>query len=150
MTCRGLKWSEIWDSVGSIAYTREYMCNFWNFGQMVKFHTQIRQFWKWARISETTVCRAKTSSISTPWGRKRVYVQLLELWPMVKFHAQIWQFWKLPIPWSENKFNVDPSGVERESMQLLYLCQWPRFMSENKLISDPLGYKERVCAILEL
>ena len=27
-------------------------------------------------------------------GRKRVYVQLLELRPMAKFHAQMWQFWK--------------------------------------------------------
>ncbi len=47
-----------------------------------------------ARISETAARRAKISSISTLWGRKRVYVQLLALWPMAMFHAQIWQFWK--------------------------------------------------------
>ncbi len=27
-----------------------------------------------------------------PSGRKREYVQLLELWPMAKLNAQIWQF----------------------------------------------------------
>ena len=29
-----------------------------------------------------------------PRGRKRAYVQLMELWPMPKFHAQTWQFRK--------------------------------------------------------
>ncbi len=57
--------------------------------------SQIWLFWLCARISETAARRAKISSISTPWGRKRLYVQLLALWPMAKFHAQIWQFWKL-------------------------------------------------------
>ncbi len=42
-----------------------------------------------ACISETAVCKVKITSVSTPWGRKRVYVELLELWPMAKFHAQI-------------------------------------------------------------
>ncbi len=38
-----------------------------------------------ARISETGAHRAKISSTSTPWGRKRVlYVQLLELLLMAK------------------------------------------------------------------
>ncbi len=27
-------------------------------------------------------------------GRKRAYVQLLELWPLAKFHAKIWEFRK--------------------------------------------------------
>ncbi len=35
-------------------------------------HTQIWQFWKSARISETSIHRAKTSSIWTPYGRKSV------------------------------------------------------------------------------
>ena len=63
---------------------------------MAKFHAQIWQYllWKSARISDTDARRAKISFILTPWGRNRVYVQLLELWPMAKFHAQIWQFWK--------------------------------------------------------
>ncbi len=61
---------------------------------IAKFHAQIGQFWKLASISENATHRAKLSSISTPWGRKRIYVQLLELWPLAKFHAQIWQFWK--------------------------------------------------------
>ncbi len=60
-----------------------------------KFHAQIWQVWKWARISETAARRAKITLISTPWGRQRVHVQLLELWPLAKFHAQIWQFRKL-------------------------------------------------------
>ena len=51
-------------------------------------------FWKLAHISETAARRAKISSISAPWSRERVCVQLLELWPLSKFHAQIWQFWK--------------------------------------------------------
>ncbi len=45
-----------------------------------------------ARILDTAARRAKISSISTPWGRERVYVQLRALCPMAKFHAQIWQF----------------------------------------------------------
>ena len=61
---------------------------------MAKFHAEIWSFWKSAPISETITRRAKISSISTPWGRKKVYVQLLALRPMAKFHAQIWQFWK--------------------------------------------------------
>ncbi len=44
-------------------------------------------------ILETAARGAKISSIATPC-RKRVYVQLLKIWPMTKFHAQIWQFWK--------------------------------------------------------
>ncbi len=51
---------------------------------MAKFHAQIWQSWKSARISETGARRAKISPISTPWGRKSVYVQLLELWQMAK------------------------------------------------------------------
>ncbi len=42
-----------------------------------------------------------------PWGRKRVYVQLLALWPMAKFHAQMWQFWNQPVSWK-------PLPVERK------------------------------------
>ena len=39
---------------------------------LAKFHAQIWQFWELARISETAARRAKLSSVSTPWGRKRV------------------------------------------------------------------------------
>ena len=58
---------------------------------MAKFHAQIRQFRKLARISEITARRSKISSSSTLCGRKRVhvYVQLLELLPFAKFHDQI-------------------------------------------------------------
>ena len=59
---------------------------------MAKFHTQYGNFEKSACISEIAAPREKISSISIPWGRKRVYVQLLKLFPMVKFHAQIRQF----------------------------------------------------------
>ncbi len=43
---------------------------------------------------KTAAHRAKISSISASLGKKRVYVQILELLPMAKFHAQVWQFWK--------------------------------------------------------
>ncbi len=52
--------------------------------QTCKLHGQIWQFWKSAIISETAADRAKRCSISASWDRKRVYVQLLELWPMAK------------------------------------------------------------------
>ncbi len=48
-----------------------------------------------ACISETAARRAKITSISTPWVRKSVHVQLLELWPLTKFYTQIWQVRKL-------------------------------------------------------
>ncbi len=50
---------------------------------------------KSTRISGNAARRVKISSISTPWGRKEIYVLLLELWPIFKFHAQIWQVSKL-------------------------------------------------------
>ncbi len=58
---------------------------------------QIWKFSKSATISETAARRARMSSISSPWVRKREYVPLLDLWPMAKFHGQIWQFWKSAI-----------------------------------------------------
>ncbi len=36
-------------------------------------------------------------SMLKPWGRKRAYVQLLEIFHMVRFHAQIWQFGNGPV-----------------------------------------------------
>ena len=51
---------------------------------MAKFDGQIWQFWKISNISETTALGVKIISSSPPWGRKRVYVQLLELWPMAQ------------------------------------------------------------------
>ncbi len=58
------------------------------------FHAQMWQFWKLAHISETTARIAKINSISIPWGKKREYVQLLEIWPLATFPAQMCQFWK--------------------------------------------------------
>ena len=51
------------------------------------FHALMWQFWKSAHISETAARRAKISSISTPWGRKRkrVHMQLLELFQIPGF-----------------------------------------------------------------
>ncbi len=71
---------------------REYMWNFWHFGQWPVScpNMEILKFILY--LGKRDVRRAKISSISIPWGRKKVYVQLLELWPMAKFHAQIWQF----------------------------------------------------------
>ncbi len=42
----------------------------------------------------TAARRAKISSILTSWGRKRVYVQRLELLTVSKLYAKIWQFGK--------------------------------------------------------
>ncbi len=61
---------------------------------MARFHGQMWQFGKSASMSEATARRAKISSIATPLGRKRIYVQLCKLWPMAKFHGEIWQFLK--------------------------------------------------------
>ncbi len=60
------------------------MCNFWHLVRLPSFMPKYGNYQKTARISETTTRRAKISSIWTPWGRKRVYVQLLELWQMTK------------------------------------------------------------------
>ncbi len=57
---------------------------------MAKFHAQLWQFWKSARISETAARTAKISSILTLWGRKRVGATPGK----AKFQAQIWQIWK--------------------------------------------------------
>ncbi len=83
------------------------MCNFWNFGQFAKFHAQIWKFWKLVRISETAARRAKISSISTPCGRKRTYVQLLKLWLLLEY-AEIWQCWNLA--------SISESAVHRVRM----------------------------------
>ncbi len=104
------------------------MCKFWVLATC-QVHAQIWQFWKLACISETAARRAKMSSISTPCGRKRVYVQLLGLWPLAKFHAQIWQFWKLfrisetAARRAKISSTSTPSGRKRVYVQLLEL--WP-------------------------
>ncbi len=111
---------------------------------MAKFHAQIWQFWKSALISATAACRAKMSSISTPWGRKRVYVQHLALWLMAKFaDAQIWQFWK----WARisgtaahrAKISSISTHWDREGLyvQLLNFGQWPCCFSSRSL--RPMG-----------
>ena len=50
---------------------------------MAEFHAQIWNFenqpFSWKLLPIEKIC-----SISTSWVRKRVYVQLLELWPMTK------------------------------------------------------------------
>ncbi len=79
-----------------------------------------------ARISETAAHRAKLTSISSPWGRKREYVQLLALWPMAKFHAQIWQFLEISETAGHRvkiSLILTPWGGERIYAQLLEL--WP-------------------------
>ncbi len=75
---------------GTRGYFRKHTYNFRKLAN-VKVHAQIWQFKKSACISETAVRRAKISSISTLYGRKTMYMSLLEL-PIVKFHAQIWHF----------------------------------------------------------
>ncbi len=44
-----------------------------------RFHGQIWQFCKSARISKTPARRAKISLILNPWGRKRAHMQLWDL-----------------------------------------------------------------------
>ncbi len=73
--------SEIWDSGGWGGGHRKYMYNFWNFYQWPSFMPRYGNFETLSHISQTAARRAKISSISTPWGRERVYVQLFELWP---------------------------------------------------------------------
>ncbi len=78
--------------------------------------------------------KAIISAKSTPWGRKWVHVQFLELWAIAKFHAQIWQFWKLAriskIAARRAKINsIRPPGVERAyTCNFWNFCQWPSFM----------------------
>ncbi len=69
----------------------------------------------------------------TSWGRKRIYVQLLELWPMTKLHAQV--FWKWPnisetaVRWAKIRaISPPPPGVDRPCVTSdLANCQvsWP-------------------------
>ncbi len=69
---------------------------------------------------------AKISSISTPWGRKRVYVQL---WLMAKFHAQIWQFWKSPYISETAACRANTSSIstlwDRKRVYVQLLALWP-------------------------
>ncbi len=86
-------------------------------------------FEKLVRILKTSARRAKTSSILTPWGRKTVYMQLLELWQLAKFHAQIWLFRKLACisETAAHRAKVSsistPWGRKRVYVQLMEL--WP-------------------------
>ena len=126
---------------------------------MAKFHAQIWQFWKSAHISETAARRAKISSISTPWGRKRVYVQLLELWPMAKFHTQIWQFWKLACISETAARRAKISSIsatwgrKRLYVQLLELWQMAKFHAQkwqfwkSARISETAAHRVKISSI---
>ena len=46
-------------------------------------------------ISKTAARRVKIGLISTPWGRKRVHVQLWYISSNSRCYAQMWKFWKL-------------------------------------------------------
>ena len=74
---------------------------------LAKFQAQIWQFWKLARISETAARRANISSISTPWGRRRVCATS-------KIHAQ-------NRPWSRK-----PLLVEQKAKITSILTPWGR------------------------
>ncbi len=118
------------------------MYNFWNFGHLPSFMPKYDNFENsMASISETAAHRAKISSISTPCGRKRIYVQLLELWPLAKFYAQLWQVRMASIlknaacrakissiftPWGRNKLYV----------QLLALWPMATFQVEKEYMCN--------------
>ncbi len=160
------KQSEIWDSgivYGVLSATS---------GPKTKFHARIHawQFWKSACISETAACRAKISSILTPFGRKRAYdVQILELWPIAKFHVQIWQFCKsvyisetaacrakissISTPWERKRVYVqllELLPVAKYHAQIWQFWKWA-CSSETAVCSakrelhfDPMGQKENM------
>ena len=133
---------------------------------MDRFHAQMWQFWKWACISETTAHRAKISSISTSWCRKRVNVQLLALWPMVNCHAQIWQFWKsacvllgilcpirapvrsISTPWGRKRVYVQLLVLW--SMAKLYHAQIWQFWKSSciSMISETAAHRVKISSLL--
>ncbi len=121
---------------------------------MAYFQPKYGNFWKSACISETTTRGAKISSISTPWGRKRLYVQLLAFWPKAKFHAQIWQFGKSACISETVAPRVQiaqcrPLGVEREDMW--NFGKWPKFWSSwfSSRASRPMGLLLKFCRLSE-
>ena len=71
------------------------MCNFWIFCHWPNFIPKYGTFENGPVSQKPLHIEQKVSLISTPWDRKKVYVQLLEILPMAKFHAQIWQLRKL-------------------------------------------------------
>ncbi len=109
-------------------------------------------FWNTGSISLTVAqWTSEKSSILTPWGRRTVYVQLLELWPMAKFHTMIWQFWK-SASISETadhtakiSSNSTPPGVERECMWDFWnFSQWPSWFSSRA--SRPFAFQTSLCS----
>ncbi len=69
---------------GRSSVTQSVYVQLLEFWPLANFHAQIWQVRKLARILETAAHGAKMSSISTLWGRKRVYM------------CKIWKFGHLP------------------------------------------------------
>ncbi len=100
----------------------------YNFGTFAKFHAQIWQFLKSARISQTTACRLKVISISVLWGRREYMCNFCKFGKLPSFTLKYGNFENRPIsrkplPVEEKYAQFQPLGVERVHVQLLAL--WP-------------------------
>ncbi len=115
---------------------------------------QIWLFWKLAHISQTASCREKISLILTPRGRKRVLIQLRDLFFKFQVHTLMLQCWNLAHVSETAAHRVkisSPWGRKRVYLQLWNLCKWPSSISKNgnfeipacraktSSISTPLG-----------
>ena len=73
------------------------------------------------RISKTAACIAKISLITTPWGKKRVHVQLWDISSNSRFHGQIWKF-KISVSISETAARTHM--VEQQEAQGPWCSAW--------------------------
>ena len=69
------------------------MCNFWSFFQRPRFMPKSCKYDNFEHLglpeSRKLPHESQNRSISTPIGRKRVYLQLVCLFPMIKCRAQL-------------------------------------------------------------
>ncbi len=86
-----------------------------------------------------------------PWGRNRVYVQLLALWPMAKFHAQIWPFWKFACISETAAPRVKISSISTPGLEREYMWKFGKWLSRfSSLASRPIGLLFRFSKILDV
>ena len=106
---------------------------------MTKFHAQLWQVWKSARISETPACKVKTSSISTLWGRKGICgtfgtLATCQVSCLKMAILKIGPYLRNRYSWCENKLNFDPCG--RKGVMWNF-GKWPGCFSNRA--SRPMG-----------
>ena len=125
---------------------------------MAKFHAQIWQFWKSARISETAARtrRAKISSISHPWGGKRVYATS---GPLANGHVlcpnmAILKISEIAARRAKISSISTPWGGKRVYVQLLELWSIAKFHAhlwlfwKSACISETAGRRAKISSIL--